>query len=280
MRLRFSRSQCPLLLLVPVVLLILPLAIACGSEPAQDNSSREPANSGAKASTPDSARDQSGGPVTLDRSNEVPEAAGGPQSAVEPTSPTPPTEHPTPTRRATAAPGGTPAPSVSSTRPAPSPVAPEPAIEPPSSPSAATFVSVSAGSQVLACALRTDGAVDCWYGASYYEKVMSLKGPFTAVSVGGYHACGIKPDQSIACWTPDRKEGNQHGQAEPPEGAFASVDAGFDHTCGVKTDGSAVCWGNDSEGKTRVPGGRTFQQVKANYASTCGLRPDGEVDCW
>ncbi len=57
-------------------------------------------------------------------------------------------------------------------------------------------------------------------------------GTFTAVSAGGFHACGLRTNGALACWGDDA-----YGQATPPAGTFTAVSAGGFHTCGVRTNG-------------------------------------------
>ena len=97
---------------------------------------------------------------------------------------------------------------------------------------------------------------------------------FSSVSVGLYHACGIRLDGSINCWGSDT-----HGQATPPSGMFSSISVGESYACGVRTDGLLRCWGEDAWGRASPPGGQ-FLSVSAGYGHTCGVRIDGSVACW
>ena len=81
---------------------------------------------------------------------------------------------------------------------------------------------------------------------------------FTQYSLGGFyapnsgrltfHTCGLKPDQTIACWGMDRWD-----QATPPEGTFTDVQAGGAHSCAKRTTGEWVCWGENSQGQLTLP---------------------------
>ena len=88
----------------------------------------------------------------------------------------------------------------------------------------------------------------------------------------------------MGCWSifPDSQSSRSRPPmaAQPPSGSYSQVSIGYGHGCGIMTDGSAVCWGNDEQGVTRVPGGRSFVSMTAFRLSSCGLRTDGEVDCW
>jgi alpha-tubulin suppressor-like RCC1 family protein len=52
--------------------------------------------------------------------------------------------------------------------------------------------------------------------------------PFSSVSAGSEHTCGVKTDGSVVCWGNDTER-----QARPPGGSFASVSAGPQYTCGA-----------------------------------------------
>jgi alpha-tubulin suppressor-like RCC1 family protein len=70
------------------------------------------------------------------------------------------------------------------------------------------------------------------------------------VSAGGYHACGVRTDQTLWCW-------GYNGYGEIGQGStattsyttpqqvtgttWASVAAGYYHTCATRTDGTLWC---------------------------------------
>ena len=63
------------------------------------------------------------------------------------------------------------------------------------------YLQVIAG-QHYACAVRTDGEVDCWcsaWGCSFGEE-QALAGPFLHIGGGNFHTCGVRPDSSLECW--------------------------------------------------------------------------------
>lgn len=132
-----------------------------------------------------------------------------------------------------------------------------------------TFTAVST-SLHGACALRTDGQVDCW------GNVWSQPGTFTALSAGREHVCGIRPDGTVACWGQ-----NEFGQATPPKALTLppSIAAGGRHTCMVLPDGQADCWGDNGIGQASPPAD-PFVSVGSGDEYSCGLREDGSVACW
>jgi hypothetical protein len=100
-------------------------------------------------------------------------------------------------------------------------------------------------------------------------------GAFKAVTAGWSHTCGIRANDTVACWGEDSWTGKTH----PPAGAFAQIAAGQEHTCGLRVGGAVVCWGFDREGQTDAPAG-AFTQVAAGTSHSCALRTNGEVACW
>ena len=61
----------------------------------------------------------------------------------------------------------------------------------------------------------------CWGRDAYgVGKAMPPGGTFTAVSTGGDHTCGLRTDDTLACWGLDNT-----GQATPPSGTFTVVSA-------------------------------------------------------
>ena len=74
-------------------------------------------------------------------------------------------------------------------------------------PPTGSFTAVSAGGDgpftgrsTYTCAIRAgSGAIECW-GWNDYRQADALAGRFTAVSVGGDHACAIRDTGAIECW--------------------------------------------------------------------------------
>ncbi|MCY3786697.1 MAG: hypothetical protein OXG47_08255 [bacterium] len=112
--------------------------------------------------------------------------------------------------------------------------------ETPTTPPQGPFNAISAGARHT-CALDTTGNVECWprrgdrggvyheyplgiddyYYVGYYwntwkdSRATPLPGPFTAISAGTYHTCGIRPDRSIDCWSANEPRGPQDAAGAP-----------------------------------------------------------------
>ena len=103
-------------------------------------------------------------------------------------------------------------------------------------------------------------------------------GPWTAVSAGGGHSCGIRADQTIACWG-----ANHSGQSDAPSGQYTAVSASYGYTCGLRTDGTVECWGASASRSIRravdPPKGQ-FTSISTGFAHACGIRTDKTVECW
>ena len=188
------------------------------------------------------------------------------------------------------------------------------------------FLAVSAG-DVHTCAIKTDNTLACWGGHNYYsiaigilvevnygqssptESTLEQGGPiskntrFLAVSAGAFHTCGIKTDNTLACWGRSRNVQSIPARSRSEQGGpiskntrFLAVGAGLQHSCGIRIDGTAACWGNDLVGNDVIffaqptksqssQGGPVSKNTRFLAVSTgdyhsCGIRIDGTAACW
>ena len=104
----------------------------------------------------------------------------------------------------------------------------------------------------------------------------------TSLVHGSFHACGLRTDQTIACWIWDRdsdRRGLNYGQEIPPPGQFTVLASGGFDTCGLRTDRTIACWGQNAfQGRIRPPEGE-FTAISGN-GTFCGLRTDQTIACW
>ncbi len=131
------------------------------------------------------------------------------------------------------------------------------------------YVSVSASVSLShSCGLKADGTVDCW-GLNNGGQSADQAGPYLSVSAGTYHSCALKADGAVDCWGEDTG-----GETADQPGPYISVSAGTYHSCGVKADGSVNCWGD------RLAKVGPYVSVSAGYAHDCAVTAGGAVDCW
>lgn len=180
-------------------------------------------------------------------------------------------------------------------------------------------VQVAAGG-ALTCALDAAGDIWCFgdgafgaLGRSAGTTVFSTanpipakigaSGPFTRVTAGERHACGLRQDGMLFCWG-----AATYGQVgiigRRPAGLpilvggpYVDVAAGANHTCALRADRTVACFGRgdlgalgDGTGATNakpqtvvVQGGAALGEVVAigsGWGGSCALRSDGRVLCW
>ena len=75
--------------------------------------------------------------------------------------------------------------------------------------------------------------------------------PFTSISVGAEHACGLHTDFSVECWSADALG---FYNDYPPD-SFSDIDAGFhNHACVViKSNGGAACLNDEGLYMSYIP---------------------------
>lgn len=129
------------------------------------------------------------------------------------------------------------------------------------------------------CGVRGNQSLACWgYNNSGQSSVPADLGPVLAVSTGYSHSCAIKADKSVACWGR-----NDYGQSDVPAdlGEVLSLDSAGYHNCAIKADQSLACWGRNAEGQSTVPadlGG--VLSVAAGYYFTCAIKVNNNTVCW
>ena len=185
-----------------------------------------------------------------------------------------------------------------------------------------TFTSISAGN-FFTCGTKSDGNAMCWgyptnedgrhresTNMTYAAWVLRpdyladdstddktgytgwVDAPLTSdnvkfksgtVSVGNYHACGIKTNGEATCWG---KGGNDRLLVPKDSGGqtitdWVQLEAGWAQNCGVRADGSVVCWGRSTWNRIDGPSGSgPFQKATTSVYHGCALARDGSVDCW
>jgi alpha-tubulin suppressor-like RCC1 family protein len=169
-----------------------------------------------------------------------------------------------------------------------------------------------------ACGVRTTGRLYCWGDntqdqigrgsdvASYGTPVEVSPGfaNWTAVSVGGQHACARRATGQLYCWGSDAfgqvGDGGTNANRDVATlvaggiSDWTAVSAGARHTCGRRANGRLYCWGSNGSGQVGnltenslwlqpklVAGGITdWTAVSAGEAHNCGRRANGQLWCW
>lgn len=100
--------------------------------------------------------------------------------------------------------------------------------------------------------------------------------PFTQITAGKWHGCGLRRDATALCWG----QRNDDGELDPPPQAkFRQLSAGLGFTCGLREDGGLLCWGANGVGQSDPPRGR-FTSVAAGRRHACALDVAGIAVCW
>jgi alpha-tubulin suppressor-like RCC1 family protein len=144
------------------------------------------------------------------------------------------------------------------------------------------FVEISAaGIAPNLCGLLAGGEVECI--GEYGTETLVPSGTFRQASAGYSHACAIRPDDTVECWST---------WYEPPAERFLDLSSGDDHSCGRTLDNTLACFGKGTEtatpeqcratgncGQSLPPDGE-FLQLTTGWTNSCALRTDGSIACW
>jgi alpha-tubulin suppressor-like RCC1 family protein len=137
-------------------------------------------------------------------------------------------------------------------------------------------------------------------GGSDDPRSISSSKPFTSVSAGFMHDCGVTADKTFWCWGnggygalgaqfPSGSTPNQIGE----EADWISGAAGGMYSCGVRETGQLFCFGGNYVGQagidnmlmdthipTEVAAGGSWAKVFAGHSHGCVLDTEGHASCW
>lgn len=104
----------------------------------------------------------------------------------------------------------------------------------------------------LACVIDFEGRISCYSGdAASPPPPADLGFRGVALDYHYQHACAIKADGTLTCWTvragaPD---------LTPPAGRFVQIAAEFRGMCAIAVDGTTACWAPPAAGGFEPPAG-------------------------
>jgi hypothetical protein len=134
-----------------------------------------------------------------------------------------------------------------------------------------------AGGDTFACALRTDGHVQCWGDQTLGLNPAGLENVlFSSLTAGSDFMCGIRDNGLAYCWGASAPI--------PKSGSYYALTAGRDHVCGIKTDRTLACASERNDDETTAPPTGTYQFVSSGAGYSCALVQGGALagraTCW
>ncbi len=122
----------------------------------------------------------------------------------------------------------------------------------------------------------------------------------TSIAIGNAHACAVRSDGSVQCWGGGGLvgDGTTVGRFTPVSvpglDDVVGIGVGFLHTCAVRKAGDVLCWGIGTSGQTTNSLGlqlnsptpvsglpRPALGIAAHEGShTCAVLNDGTAWCW
>lgn len=126
-----------------------------------------------------------------------------------------------------------------------------------------------------ACALRPDESVVCW-GRSDDAENVAPNDSFLAVATARQASCAITVSGQLRCWG-----SSANGRTTPPGGTFVSIAGGPEHFCALETGGALRCWGKNDRGQAAPPSGTGWVGLTTSTnTATCAWKADGTWACW
>ncbi len=165
------------------------------------------------------------------------------------------------------------------------------------------------------CAVRNDGAVECWGSNSRGQlgdgttisrnlpaEVIGLDDEVVQVDVGTGHTCALLENGGVQCWGNNSSGqlgiGSTENSLEPVDviglpGEVDMIGSGYKHTCALLKNGDVYCWGRNLDGQLgdgTTDGSNSPRKVvgiSGNVVNlivgadhNCILFDDGNLQCW
>jgi hypothetical protein len=116
------------------------------------------------------------------------------------------------------------------------------------------------------CGVTTDGAIECFGGASPPDDKPA--NGFTQVSASGNYACGIRAE-GFQCW------GYNAPDAPNSLTTLTSISTAPFTACGLDENSAITCWGSDTYSVPRS----TWDQIAITDRTQCGIAEE-KLYCW
>ncbi|MFZ9595765.1 MAG: RCC1 domain-containing protein, partial [Bdellovibrionia bacterium] len=146
------------------------------------------------------------------------------------------------------------------------------------------------------------GKTSAGFNIGMFLKAQRTGTPYSKVSGGAYHSCGITNRGVLKCWGSNSSgqvgNGSLSGDQTFPVAinsttAYLSVATGNSHSCGIANSGILRCWGDNTYGQlglgsstpsqsspVQVNSTSAFIAVSAGGSHTCGITGSGLIQCW
>jgi alpha-tubulin suppressor-like RCC1 family protein len=139
-----------------------------------------------------------------------------------------------------------------------------------------------AGGSGFSLALRGDGTVSAWGGATVSASATNLPAGLTdivGIASGSGHALALHANGTVTAWGLDTS-----GQTNVPAGLsnVIAVTAGASHSAALRSDGTVAVWGvSGREAETNIPPGLfNVTAIDAGASQTIAVRADGTAVSW
>ncbi|MBK6812955.1 MAG: hypothetical protein IPG81_29600 [Sandaracinaceae bacterium] len=140
-----------------------------------------------------------------------------------------------------------------------------------SAPPAGLIARAIAATRRVACAVATDGTLQCWGDPVGLDDLLSPPSgnDFVDVAMGDEHGCALRSTGELSCWGYELS-----GETSPPSALRLTTLTGGD--CGFDTGGAYVCWGATSPRFDEVVcWDRDCRALSASaFARVTGRQPD------
>jgi alpha-tubulin suppressor-like RCC1 family protein len=162
-------------------------------------------------------------------------------------------------------------------------------------------VATVAGSTLTGAAISGLSSVTATSGNLSATARIEVGAPFTRITAGGDHTCGLTSKGRAFCWGRNvLGELGDHTNTDrntPTRVAtdveYAQIEAGYYHTCALNSAGRAWCWGYNvrgglGDGTTTArntpgavkQGATTFTTISTGVLATCAVASTGQAWCW